>query len=124
MDLTDLILRENNMTVNEELFNAEMQQQKPRARNAAAVEATDWVELREGVTEFVGYDLTECDTEILRYRQVKQHAMPPMARINGDRCGGCNMSLPAATRDRLNAGNDIVECDNCGRILFAPSEGA
>ncbi|MBQ8953726.1 MAG: hypothetical protein IJ048_06385 [Clostridia bacterium] len=57
------------------------------------------------------------------YRQVKQHAMPPMAKINGDRCGGCNMSLPAATRDRLNAGNDIVECDNCGRILFAPSEG-
>ncbi len=59
-----------------------------------------------------------------RYRQVKQHAMPPMAKINGDRCGGCNMSLPAATRDRLNAGNDIVECDNCGRILFAPSKGA
>ncbi|MBR5102117.1 MAG: alanine--tRNA ligase, partial [Muribaculaceae bacterium] len=43
-----------------------------RARNAAAVEATDWVELREGVTEFVGYDLTECDTEVLRYRKVKQ----------------------------------------------------
>ena len=57
------------------------------------------------------------------YRQVKQHAMPPMAKINGDRCGGCNMSLPAATRDRLNAGSDIVECDNCGRILFVPSEG-
>ena len=57
------------------------------------------------------------------YRQVKQHAMPPMAKINGDRCGGCNMSLPAATRDRLNAGSDIVECDNCGRILFVPIEG-
>ena len=57
------------------------------------------------------------------YRQVKQHAMPPMAKINGDRCCGCNMSLPAATRDRLNAGSDIVECDNCGRILFVPSEG-
>ena len=72
LDLTELILRENNMTVNEEEFNAEMQQQKQRARNAAAVEATDWVELQEGVTEFVGYDLTECDTQILRYRRVKQ----------------------------------------------------
>ena len=60
------------MTVNEEEFNAEMQQQKQRARNAAAVEATDWVELHEGVTEFVGYDMSECDTEILRYRKVKQ----------------------------------------------------
>lgn len=60
------------MTVNEQEFNNEMQQQKQRARNAAAVEATDWVELRDGTTEFVGYDMTQCDTEILRYRKVKQ----------------------------------------------------
>lgn len=72
LDLTQLILKENGMSVNEDDFNAEMQKQKQRARNAAAVEATDWVELREGVTEFVGYDLNECDCEILRYRKVKQ----------------------------------------------------
>ena len=63
-------------------------------------------------------------TMMARYRQIKQHAMPPMAKLNGDRCGGCNMSLPAATRDHLNAGNDIVECDNCGRILFVPTTQA
>ena len=63
-------------------------------------------------------------TMMARYRQIKQHAMPPMAKLNGDRCGGCNMSLPAATRDHLNAGNDIVECDNCGRILFVPTSQA
>ena len=72
LDLTELILRENGMTVNEEEFNVEMQKQKQRARNAAAVEATDWVELHDGVTEFVGYDLTECDVNILRYRKVTQ----------------------------------------------------
>ena len=72
LDLTELILRENGMTVNEEEFNAEMQKQKQRARSAAAVEATDWVELQEGVTEFVGYDATECDVNILRYRKVTQ----------------------------------------------------
>ena len=72
LDLTELILRENDMTVNEAEFNVEMQKQKQRARNAAAVEATDWVELRDGVTEFVGYDLTECDVNILRYRKVTQ----------------------------------------------------
>ena len=72
LDLTELILKENNMTVNKEQFDAEMAKQKQRARNAAAVEASDWVELQEGVTEFVGYDLTECETRILRYRHVVQ----------------------------------------------------
>ena len=49
-----------------------MQQQKERARNAAKSELGDWVELKEGETEFLGYDETECETEILRYRLVKQ----------------------------------------------------
>ena len=72
LDLTELILRENGMTADIDAFNAEMQQQKLRARNAAAVETGDWITLKEGTTEFVGYDYTEYETSILRYRQVKQ----------------------------------------------------
>jgi alanyl-tRNA synthetase len=72
LDLTELILRENGMTVNIEEFNAEMAKQKARARNAAAVENGDWVVIKEGETEFVGYDFTEYETSILRYREVKQ----------------------------------------------------
>ena len=72
LDLTELILRENGMTVNEEEFNVEMQKQKQRARNAAAVETGDWVVLEEGETHFVGYNYTEYETRILRYRQIKQ----------------------------------------------------
>jgi len=72
LDLTELILRENDMDVDIETFNAEMQKQKDRARNAAAIETGDWTVLREGDTEFVGYDMFECDTEILRYRKIKQ----------------------------------------------------
>ena len=72
LDLTELILRENGLTVNTDEFDAEMQKQKQRARNAAAVETGDWVMLKEGETEFVGYDYTEYETVILRYRQVKQ----------------------------------------------------
>ncbi|MBQ0095950.1 MAG: alanine--tRNA ligase [Bacteroidetes bacterium] len=72
LDLTELILRENGMTVNQDEFNAEMAKQKARARNAAAVENGDWVVLKEGETEFVGYDFTEYETSILRYREVKQ----------------------------------------------------
>ncbi len=72
LDLTELILRENNMTVNTGEFNEEMAKQKARARNAAAVENGDWVVLKEGETEFVGYDFTEYETSILRYRTVTQ----------------------------------------------------
>ena len=72
LDLTELILRENGMTANTKDFDAEMQQQKQRARNAAAVETGDWITLKEGTTEFVGYDYTEYETSILRYRQIKQ----------------------------------------------------
>ena len=72
LDLTELILREHDMDADIEEFNVEMQKQKERARNAAAVETGDWVILREGETEFVGYDFFEYDAEILRYRQVKQ----------------------------------------------------
>ena len=72
LDLTELILREHGMDADIEEFDREMQKQKERARNAAAVETGDWITLKEGETEFVGYDLFECDAEILRYRQVKQ----------------------------------------------------
>ncbi len=72
LDLTELILRENGMTADIKGFEAKMQQQKQRARNAAAVETGDWITLNEGTTEFVGYDYTEYETSILRYRQVKQ----------------------------------------------------
>lgn len=71
-DLTELILRENGLTADVKGFEAEMQKQKQRARNAAAVETGDWVTLKEGETKFVGYDYTEYETSILRYRQIKQ----------------------------------------------------
>ena len=72
LDLTELILRENGMTVDVVAFNAEMQKQKERARNAAAVETTDWVIVRAGESRFVGYDQNETETNILRYRKVTQ----------------------------------------------------
>ena len=77
LDLTELICRENGFTVDEEQFNVEMQKQKERARNAAAVENSDWVAVGDGSaigTEqvFVGYDYTEYECNILRYRKVTQ----------------------------------------------------
>ncbi len=76
LDLTQLICRENGLTVDEAGFNAEMQKQKERARNAAAVETDDWVNVVDGSavesTSFVGWDYTEYECRILRYRRIVQ----------------------------------------------------
>ena len=70
LDLTELICREQGVSVDEAKFNEEMEAQKARARNAAQVENSDWVELKPGEQQFVGYDYTEYECEILRYRKV------------------------------------------------------
>ena len=72
LDLTELICRENGLTVDEQGFNVEMEKQKARARNAAQVETGDWVILNDGESKFVGYDYTEYTCHILKYREVKQ----------------------------------------------------
>ena len=76
LDLTELICRENGFTVDEEQFNVEMQKQKERARNAAQVENSDWVTVAGDAAgteqQFVGYDYTEYNCHILRYRKVTQ----------------------------------------------------
>lgn len=71
-DLTELILKENGLTVNADDFNTEMKKQKDRARNAASVETGDWVVLTEDDTQFVGYDELQIETHILRYRKLAQ----------------------------------------------------
>lgn len=75
LDLTELICRENGMTVDEHGFEIEMEKQKARARNAAAVETGDWIVVGgsdAAETTFVGYDYTEYSCHITKYRQVTQ----------------------------------------------------
>ncbi|MBO7455641.1 MAG: alanine--tRNA ligase [Paludibacteraceae bacterium] len=72
LDLTELILRENGFTTNEEEYNKALEHQKSMGREANKQDLGDWNVLREGDTEFVGYDELEVETQILRYRQVSQ----------------------------------------------------
>lgn len=72
LDLTELILRENGFTTNEEEYNKALEHQKEMGRSANKQELGDWVVLREGDSEFVGYDETTCATQVLRYRKVNQ----------------------------------------------------
>ena len=72
LDLTELILRENGFTTNEEEYNKALEHQKSMGREANKQDLGDWTVLAEGETEFVGYDELSCETKILRYRQVSQ----------------------------------------------------
>lgn len=76
LDLTLLIARENNLSVDEEGFKAEMQQQKERSRAATTLDTEDWVQLwkdgRENLSpNFVGYDMLELQTMVVKYRKIK-----------------------------------------------------
>lgn len=53
-----------------------------------------------------------------KYNEVKQHSVPPMARLVNDRCSGCNMSFPSSVLHEIKAGKE-VECETCGRMIIA-----
>lgn len=73
VDLTSLIARENSLSIDEEGFNKELQQQKDRSRAATSIETDDWVVVNKEIeTEFVGYDQLECISKIIKYRKVTQ----------------------------------------------------
>ena len=57
-----------------------------------------------------------------KYKSIKQHCTPPMAKLVNGQCSGCFMSLPSATLLEIRNGERIVECDNCGRILYDAGE--
>src|SRR5690606_20115705 len=72
IDLTELMAREKGLSVDMEGFNKALEEQKNRSRAATAIDTGDWVLVNEDrETEFVGYDQTECETEIIKYRKVK-----------------------------------------------------
>lgn len=109
LDLTELILKENNMTLDQAGFTTEMEAQKARARNAAAVEATDWVTVREGEQEFVGYDNTSAETQILRYRKVKQKNKEFYQIVLSVTPFYAEMGGQVGDKGKLVNGDDVVE---------------
>ncbi len=70
IDLTRLIASEKGLTVDEKGFEDQMKKQKDRSRAATAVDAADWIVVKEGANQFVGYDSLETNTNVLKYRKV------------------------------------------------------
>jgi alanyl-tRNA synthetase len=72
IDLTQLIAREQGLTVDMDGFAENLRQQKERSRSAASVEASDWIEVMEDdQQDFVGYDFLDANVKIARYREVQ-----------------------------------------------------
>lgn len=72
IDLTQLLARELNVSVDMEGFNKNLKEQKDRSRAATAIDTDDWIELKKNASSvFVGYDKIECDANIIRYRRIK-----------------------------------------------------
>ncbi|MDE7408301.1 MAG: alanine--tRNA ligase, partial [Muribaculaceae bacterium] len=109
LDLTELILKENGMTLDHAGFDAEMAAQKARARNAAAVETGDWVIVREGEQEFVGYDTTSTPAQILRYRKVKQKGKEFYQIVLNVTPFYAEMGGQVGDRGTLTCGDEVIE---------------
>jgi alanyl-tRNA synthetase len=76
VDLTSLIARGYDLSINEEEFNFYLNEQKARSRAATIIDTEDWVVLETNedsktLTEFIGYTDLECESKIIRYRKVK-----------------------------------------------------
>jgi alanyl-tRNA synthetase len=76
LDLTSLIARGYDLSIDEEEFNRLLTEQKNRSRAATSVDTDDWVNVNapkdeKALTEFVGYTELDCESNIVRYRKVK-----------------------------------------------------
>ena len=73
----------------------------------------------EALKKKVAKEAEGIDPQLLeKYKAIKRHAAPPITRLHDDRCGGCNMQLSAADKDKVRSGVPYVECENCGRIIM------
>ncbi|MDD5569902.1 MAG: alanine--tRNA ligase, partial [Bacteroidales bacterium] len=119
VDLTQLMAKENNLNVDMKGFNKFMEEQKNRSRQSAVVETEDWTELKkEQNTEFVGYDLIECNSEIIKYRKIKSKGKElfqivlnktPFYAESGGQAGDSGLLISG--EEKINVINTVKEND-------------
>ncbi|MCL1854658.1 MAG: C4-type zinc ribbon domain-containing protein [Clostridia bacterium] len=82
-------------------------------------EYKEQIKILEGKRQHAQEKAKGIDAALLeRYQVIKQHCVPAVARLVGDQCGGCNMSLPSVTLRNLKSGTKMIECETCGRMII------
>ncbi len=72
LDLTALIAKDYNLTINENEFNDHLTEQKNRSRAVSKVESDDWVFVnQDDQTKFLGYTHSSCECKIIKHKKVK-----------------------------------------------------
>ena len=102
-------------------------------RNSAAQVRAEFEQLKEVYDKESGEKKTELEAQrsvaaqkaaevppelLSKYEAIKKRVLPPVARLNGNQCSGCNTSLPSAVLRRIKSGSEVVECETCGRMII------
>ncbi|MBQ6693213.1 MAG: hypothetical protein IJP30_05015 [Clostridia bacterium] len=91
-----------------EVHDAELEASKPEMEKLSAE--------RKTLGEKVPAELMD------QYKKIKRQRPNPVAKVRSEQCGGCNMSIPSLMMRRLRAGEQVIVCENCGRILYLTEE--
>ncbi|QFG53600.1 alanine--tRNA ligase [Chryseobacterium sp.] len=125
-DLSRIIAEEKGLTVDEPGFDEEMAKQKQRSRKSSAQKVHDWVILEEKQETFVGYDLTETETYITRYRKVENKdgefyqivlAKSPFYPEGGGQVGDKGILIPSYTEGFDISNPSLTMVNNCADII-------
>ena len=107
--------------------------QQSTIRNSAARVRAEFEQLKEVYDKESADKKTQLDAQraaaaakaagipeeaLARYEAIKKRVLPPIARLNGNQCSGCNTTIPSAVLRRIKSGNEIVECETCGRMVI------
>ncbi|KEY18934.1 alanine--tRNA ligase [Kaistella antarctica] len=125
-DLSRIIAEEKNLTVDEKGFEEEMSKQKQRSKKSSAQKVYDWVVLEEKEETFVGYDHTETETFITRYRKVENKdgefyqivlSKSPFYPEGGGQVGDKGILIPSYAEGFDISNPSITSITDCSEII-------